>query len=309
MDCVDHRTTEEEVEGVPVAVKVATDRAMAEARKVSEERRAHHRVPGDALQSVNVARVKSSGEVNIVDLSCGGALLESDRPLRPGSRESLELSGPGRSIVVTVGVLRSRISALEPGGVIYRAACAFSRLLELPELAPADRAPRVEPLGPASLDASTSVVSEPLMDTVLREVAAPRSAATPGWREAIARFADGRSLKGYTNDFDVSRPSFSLQPTPDGENDRVSLPLTGLKAVFFVSDFDEKAATRDGKTFVGQTLGRRVHLTFIDGEMIIGTTQGYRAGDTGLIVTPVDPRARDVRIFAVAGALRQVRFP
>jgi Family of unknown function (DUF6982)/PilZ domain len=309
MDCVDRQLTEEEVEGMPVAVKVAADRAMAEARKVSEERRAHHRVSGDALQSVNVARVKSAGEVSIVDLSRGGALLESEQPLRPGSRQSLELAGPERSIVVSVGVLRSRISALEPRGVIYRAACAFSRLLELPELAPADRTPRVEPLGPASSDASTSVISEPLMDTVLREVAAPRSTTTPGWRQTIARFADGRSLKGYTNDFDVSRPSFSLQPSTDGENDCVSVPLTGLKAVCFVSDFDEKAATRDGKTFVGQTLGRRVHLTFSDGEMVIGTTQGYRAGDVGLLVTPVDPRARDVRIFAVAGALRQIRFP
>src|SRR4051794_6051539 len=100
MDCVDHHVTEEEVERVPLAVKDAADRAIAEARKVSEERRTHHRVPGNALQSVNVVRVKSAAEVSIVDLSRGGALLESDQPLKPGSRQSLEIAGPERSIVV-----------------------------------------------------------------------------------------------------------------------------------------------------------------------------------------------------------------
>ena len=45
-------------EGIPAAVRVAADRAKAEARKVSDDRRAHRRVPGRALDWINVARVK-----------------------------------------------------------------------------------------------------------------------------------------------------------------------------------------------------------------------------------------------------------
>jgi hypothetical protein len=147
------------------------------------------------------------------------------------------------------------------------------------------------------------------MDTVLREVAASDSVVIPGWPEVVARFTDGTILKGYSNDFDASRSSFSLRTSTSREDQRVSVPLTRLKAVFFVKDFEEKSGDRVGKTFPGQTLGRRVHLTFADGEMMIGTTQGYRAGGAGFFVTPADPRANHVRIFVLAGALRQIRFP
>jgi hypothetical protein len=77
-----------------------------------------------------------------------------------------------------------------------------------------------------------------------------------------------------------------------------------LKAVFFVRDFEE-ASTR--KTFVDQTPGRRVHLAFTDGEIIIGTTNGEPAVTASS--SPADPRANNVRIFVVSSAVRQVRFP
>ena len=325
-------------EGMPAAVRVAADRAKAEARKVSDERRAHRRVPGRALDWINVARVKYGPEVSIVDLSRGGVLLESDQPLKPGSRQALEIAGAEKSIVVPFGVLRSRISALAPRGAIYRAACAFSRPLELPELAAAavvtEIAPSPEPvvapvvaapapvvpeppvsiLQPAAPEPLTDaiprpVAPEPLMDTILREVAAPAADGTPGLQKLVARFLDGTILKGYNSDFDVNRPSFSLQTSPENGSDCVSVPLTGLKAVFFVRDFEGKAEYRERKTFVGQTPGRRVHLAFTDGEIIIGTTNGYRAGGNGFFVTPADPRANNVRIFVVSSAVRQVRFP
>ena len=151
-------------EGIPAAVRVAADRAKAEARKVSDDRRAHRRVPGRALDWINVARVKYGPEVNIVDLSRGGVLLESDQPLKPGSRQALEIAGAEKSIVVPFGVLRSRISALAPRGAIYRAACAFSRPLELPELAAAavvtEIAPSPEPVVAPDVATPAPVVPE-----------------------------------------------------------------------------------------------------------------------------------------------------
>ena len=342
MDCVDNQIAEDDAqagEGIPAAVQVAADRAKAEAHKISDERRAHRRVPGRALDWINVARVKYGPEVSIVDLSRGGVLLESDRPLKPGSRQALEIAGAEKSIVVPFGVLRSRISALVPRGAIYRSACAFSRPLELPELAAAAVVPEVAPdpepvvapvlaspapVAPEPTPTATPqpaapepltdailrpVATEPLMDTILREVAGSAADATTGQQKLVARFTDGTILKGYNSDFDVNRPSFSLQTSPEDGSDCVSVALTGLKAVFFVRDFEGKPEYRERKTFVGQTPGRRVHLTFTDGEMIIGTTQGYRAGGTGFFVTPADPRANNVRIFVVSSAVRQVRFP
>jgi Family of unknown function (DUF6982) len=321
MDCIEHQTAEDDrlqAEPVPPTVLAAANRAKAEAQKISDERRTHRRIPGRALDWISVARVKYGPEVNIVDLSKGGVLLESDRPLKPGSRQDLEIAGPERSIVVPFGVLRSRISALAPKGAIYLAGCEFSRPLDLPELsAAAERAEQIDDptAGEPSEALRTAVASpapvlEPLMETVLREVATPEAQiSTLGWAKLVARFEDGTILKGYNRDFDMTRPSFALLSSPEEGADHVSVPLIGLKAVFFVRDFEGKSEYRERKTFVGQTLGRRVHLTFKDGEMIIGTTQGYRAGGAGFFVTPADPRANNVRIFIVSSAVRQVRFP
>jgi len=52
-----------------------------------------------------------------------------------------------------------------------------------------------------------------------------------------------------------------------------------------------------------------VHVKFNDGEVVVGTTQAYRADGAGFYLTPADPRANNTRIFVVSSAIRQVRFP
>ena len=116
-------------------VEAVAERAPVEAQKAVDNRRAHTRVAGRSIEWISVARVKYGPEVKVVDLSTGGVLLESDRPLAPGSRQALEIAGVDRSIVVPFGVLRSRISSLGQGGPIYRSACRFTKPLDLPELA------------------------------------------------------------------------------------------------------------------------------------------------------------------------------
>jgi hypothetical protein len=161
----------------------------------------------------------------------------------------------------------------------------------------------------AAAAAVAPATAQSLLDSVIRESATSEPAALNGCQKIIARFLDGTILKGYNVDFDVNRPSFSLLSTPDAGQDGVSVPLTNLKAVFFVQDFAGNAAYQERKTFMGQTQGRRIHVTFTDGETVIGTTQAYRAGGIGFYLTPVDPRANNVRIFVLSNAIKQVRFP
>jgi hypothetical protein len=116
----------------------AANRARAEAQKIAVERRLHPRVPGAPLAWIDVARVKHGPEVRIINLSTGGVLLESDRPLPPGSPLSLEIVGAYRSTVVPFAILRSRISVLRQRGAIFRSACVFSKPLALPELGAAE---------------------------------------------------------------------------------------------------------------------------------------------------------------------------
>jgi hypothetical protein len=318
MNCVQNQIDDNDVlltGPVPSAVK-AGDRAKADAQRMSDERRAHRRIPGPALVWIDLARVKYGPEVKVVDLSISGVLIESDRPLAPGSRQALEIARAERSIVVPFGVLRSRVSAIDHRGAIYRSACVFSSPLDLPELAGAvvqGLAGAANGASAASSDetvASESPAPRSLMDRVLGEVATgPEAVAPAGWQKIVARGIDGTMVKGYNADFDITRPSFSLRPSPEATAEGVSLPLMNLKAIFFVRNFSGNPGYRERKTFMGTTQGRKIEVTFTDGEVVIGTTQGYRAGGAGFYLTPADPRANTARIFAIAGAVRQVRFP
>jgi len=334
MECLDEKDAEPEggrPAEVPSAVMAAVDGAKAEAEKVSADRRNHRRVPGSSLDWLSAARVKYGPEVSIIDLSRGGVLLQSDRPLNPGSKQALEIVGTEKSIVVPFGVLRSKITALSSKGPIYRAACAFTRPLELPELAAAAAQPATMPTpeqvtaatAPAitlvpPADPAAAAVAEPSIEVVdlESEEQAPAEfsdideAPTPGVSErVVARFMDGKTMKGFTRDFIVSRPEFSIFQSPEAPDDSVSVPFADLKAVFFVRHFAGNAEYRERKTFHGPAHGRKIQVTFNDGETLVGTTQAYRAGGTGFFVTPADPRANNVRVFVLSSAVRQVHFP
>lgn len=316
MQCVDEQIEETKAPAagrVPSSVVSATERARADAQKIAEDRRAHRRVPGKMLEWLSAARVKYGPEVTIVDVSPGGALLQSDRPLAPGSRQALEIVGPDKSIVVPFGVLRSRLTGLDSRGTTYRAACSFGHPLDLPEFTQAASDPGAagpESTPEAEQPAASAPVSAGARSRALEPGAPPDVPLPPGWQKIVARFTDGRTLKGYCGDFDVTKPQFSLLPLPTpAASGRVAVNLADLKAVFFVREFSGKPEYRERKTFCGPVQGRKIQATLADGEVIIGTTQGYRAGGPGFYVTPADPRANNAKIFLVSSAVRQVRFP
>ena len=65
-----------------------------------------------------------------------------------------------------------------------------------------------------------------------------------------------------------------------------------LKAVFFVKDFAGNPEYKHFEEFDASTpaIGRRIKVLFSDGELLVGTTQGYQLGRAGFFVTPADPR-------------------
>jgi hypothetical protein len=49
-------------------------------------------------------------------------------------------------------------------------------------------------------------------------------------------------------------------------------------------------------------------VTFYDDEVIVGTTLGYRADAPSFFLSPVDPKANNLRVFVLMSAVRHVRF-
>lgn len=76
-----------------------------------------------------VALLRPGQEVRLVNLSSGGALLESPRRMRPGSAAELHLLAPAGRCVLRARILRCSVAALEP--LRYRGAIAFEDQLDL----------------------------------------------------------------------------------------------------------------------------------------------------------------------------------
>jgi PilZ domain-containing protein len=64
--------------------------------------------------------------VSLVNVSAGGALVESPRPLRPGSDVHLQLTTGHRSFGLSARVLRCAVAAIDSTGVLYRGALSFA---------------------------------------------------------------------------------------------------------------------------------------------------------------------------------------
>jgi len=125
----------------------------------------------------------------------------------------------------------------------------------------------------------------------------------------VVRYADGRLLKGYTCDFLATKRYFHLAPTPDAPKAaRITVPVGHLKAIFFVRDFAGESRHVERKTFDHHTAGRRVAITFLDDEELVGATLNYRPDGEGFFVIPADPKSNNLRVFVVARAVRHVRF-
>jgi hypothetical protein len=125
----------------------------------------------------------------------------------------------------------------------------------------------------------------------------------------IARFRDGRVLKGTTINFRPEGAHFHiLRPDePYGEGQRVD--LKDLKAVFFVRDLEGNPAYRERKEFVNPPgYGRRARIEFADGEEMLGVVHAADQRKPGFFLFPADPASNNERVFAVFDFVKRIEY-
>jgi hypothetical protein len=131
--------------------------------------------------------------------------------------------------------------------------------------------------------------------------------AAPSWQRVVARYRDGRVLRGYTSDFNILRPQLNLSLVPNGGSALI-VPLAQLKALFFVRDLAGDPSYVEQKSFDNCPPGRKLEVTFDDGEVLLGSTLSYRPEGHGFFVHPSDNNGNNIRVFVSSAALRHVRF-
>ena len=129
--------------------------------------------------------------------------------------------------------------------------------------------------------------------------------------KVVVRYADGRIVKGYTQDFLPTQPSFFVQ-TPDAGASiaPVEVLVRDLKAVFFVRDFAGDPNHTDRKDFSDgiNTPGILLQVTFKDGEVIVGSTLSYDPQRPGFFILPADSNGNNLGIFVASHSIIQVSY-
>ena len=132
--------------------------------------------------------------------------------------------------------------------------------------------------------------------------------STSSASKVVIACLDGQRLKGFVFNFSPLRDSFRLFPEPNARQDSgKDVQLRNLKAIFFVKDFGGNAERKDSHQLKDGAHGRKLEITFADGEMICGTTEAYNPKKTGFFMFPADPESNNSRIFIVNAGVRQVK--
>jgi hypothetical protein len=247
------------------------------------DRRLHERLAPDELPWLRSARLGAGIRVSILDLSAGGALIETSTRLELGVVVALTLVNEQGTQTASLRILRCTLASIKHGPV-YRGAGKFEEPLVIP-----------------TEGTTVEAYERP-------EIPKDPEHLPPGWIKLVVRYLDGKLLKGVSHDFHPSRGHFHLCETTGPVSEPPKLvPMRQLKAVFVVKDFTGDSGYQESKSFADALPGRRIEVTFLDGEVLLGTTLSYRPDGHGFFMTPADPKANNERVFVIPSAVRHFR--
>ena len=125
----------------------------------------------------------------------------------------------------------------------------------------------------------------------------------------VARYTDGRVLKGVTRDFSPNRVMFHVDPQDGGPT--VELRFRQLKALFFVSSLEGDPTRQDVRGFVHGPVetqqGKKIAVRFRDGELLCGYTLSWSPDREGFFLFPADVHGNNQRIYVITASTLEVK--
>jgi len=128
--------------------------------------------------------------------------------------------------------------------------------------------------------------------------------------KVVARYVNGKRVKGFSQDFFPNKDRFHVYPAAKPSGEATEVLVKELKAVFFVQDFAGNSLYYERKKYLEgeKPSGRKVEVTFMDGEVLVGTTLGYDPSRPGFFLFPADPKSNNIRVFAISTSVKKVRY-
>jgi hypothetical protein len=123
----------------------------------------------------------------------------------------------------------------------------------------------------------------------------------------VARFIDGKVLKGVSLDVDPKKPICHLKTESGGT---IEVALADVKALFFVktaggrAEYNEVKEATPGDSRLHGT--RRVKAVFQDAEEIVGLMNRFPPITPYFFMLPIDPASNNIRMLVNRAALREI---
>ena len=102
-------------------------------RRPEDQRERDHRRTRGEVPWLSTVKLPWGLEVDLLNISRTGMLIETNSRFMPGTATEFQLSGPDTSLAVSARFVRSEVAAVGPLGVKYQAAATFTRELKLRE--------------------------------------------------------------------------------------------------------------------------------------------------------------------------------
>ena len=130
----------------------------------------------------------------------------------------------------------------------------------------------------------------------------------------VARYRDGKMIRGITHDFGPRKKVFHVNPTGE-KGYRVGkksfrIFFSELKAVFFVKNLEGRGNLPSLEGYLEQKSklpnSLKEKVTFFDGEILEGTTYGYTPDREGFFMVPQERDCNHLRVFVISSAVRKI---
>lgn len=123
--------------------------------------------------------------------------------------------------------------------------------------------------------------------------------------KVVVKFKDNNVLRGQTLNFVPTKDSFHLQQDKGAP---VFIEIERLKAIFFVKDL--LGNKNHQKNYKDKIMGggRKLRVTFLDGEEITGYSFGYSPERPAFMMVPADVKGNNDRIFVIKSATSKIEI-
>jgi CheY-like chemotaxis protein len=182
-----------------LALRSLANGAQPGASRVERDRRWAERTPQREISWLSGVRMPWGTDVDLVNISRTGILVESGSKVTPGVTLELHLSGKDLNRIVMARFVRSEIARVDRLGVRYHAAAIFEQPLDI-------ITPRTEPTAAARRATPQSLVG--LLNSVFADSSHPEAASI--------RFA--RGLRDLVGARDVLIRRHPITPAEDSES-------------------------------------------------------------------------------------------